>query len=99
MEQILCNEYHDGGYGTKRNHDIMGRRLSDALSLTLRNLANFQILSEESNGRCPRDVYIHVSYWMWLAIIGSISVRDRYIISAWALTLFILTRLGSARAS
>ena len=85
--------------GLTWNHDIMGRRLSDALSLTLRNLANFQTLSEKSNGRCPRDVYIHVSYWMWLAIIGSISVRDRYIISAWALTLFILTRLGSARAS
>ena len=85
--------------GLTWNHDIMGRRLSDALSLTLRNLANFQTLSEKSNGRCPRDVYIHVSYGIWLAIIGSISVRGRCIISAWALTLFILTGLGSARAS
>lgn len=47
--------------GLTWNHDIMGRRLSDALSLTLRNLANFQTLSEKSNGRCPRDVYICAS--------------------------------------
>lgn len=78
MEQILCNEYHDGGYGTKRNHDIMGRRLSDALSLTLRNLANFQILSEESNGRCPRDVYICASPFTDMALSKRLCVKYWY---------------------
>ena len=86
---IVYNENHDGEDGTNLESRHNGKAF----------IRRFIFDSKKSNGRCPRDVYIHVSYWIWLAIIGSISVRGRYIISAWALTLFILTGLGSARAS
>lgn len=33
------------------------RRLSDVLSLTYRNLASSDVIKEQGNGRCPRDVY------------------------------------------
>ena len=45
-----------GGCG----HIFIERRLLDALFLALRNFATFRYCQEQSNGRCLRDMCIHM---------------------------------------
>lgn len=42
--------------------DIIEKRLLDALNLTLRNFANSKSCQRLCNGRCSRDVFIHIPY-------------------------------------
>ena len=68
------------------------RRLLDALFLTDWNFANFMDCHEHCNGRCPRDVYIHIPLLVWLIASSDksyICIGKSVSISAWASTLLV----------
>ena len=59
-----------------------------------RNLAVSESYQRLCNGRCSRDVYIHISVLMWhpTKVGCPIRYRDKCIISAWASKLFVSIR-------
>lgn len=75
-----------------RYHDIILRRLLDALFLTNRNFATFKSSLGHGNGRCPRDVLLPHPFTGMAHCVNKVSyirIGDSVNISAWASKLLV----------
>ncbi len=84
-----------------RCHDINIKAFTWRFVLDESKLRNFQYSLEHCNGRCPRDVFIHIPLLIWLIASSDksyICIGKRVSISAWASTLLVQSKRATLKA-
>ena len=88
LSSIICIFVSD----SEKDRDIMEKAHTQRFVLDGLKLRKLHALSEHSNGRCSRDVLIHIPLLVWLIASRRqvyIRIGESVYISAWASTLLV----------